>query len=429
MAGADEGVKARGAGAAMSCLRFASHLLHAPAFVPVCLAVALCLRIAWILAFESRPVSDFSSYYAYAVSLMRGEGYRSDGWLTAYFPPGYPAWLSGVFLLFGPSVFAAKCVNVLLQGASLLLIYAVARRLFASETVGRLALLIYALHPNSVAYVGLLASENLFIPLMLFGYLCLLWPERRGSDIAAGLVFGWAALTRVQGLLLPLLFFLLTLPAAIRQHAVAGWARRCLFAHAALALVVLPWVARNYLVVHRPLLTTTTGVNLFIGNNPDANGEYVWTARMNAMVPPSTDEVPADLICATLACRFIREHPGRIIALLPSKLYLLYLTDWDGILWTQYSLGPTTPLRTAVLWLSSLIAQWYYFAILGLFIIAVPLLIVRRRYRPIPWLGVVIIVYFTAIHLATYSAGRYHLPMLPWMIMYLAAISARRSDS
>jgi 4-amino-4-deoxy-L-arabinose transferase-like glycosyltransferase len=429
MAVVNERVGARAAGAAKSGLRFASCLLLAPAFVPVCLAVALGLRIAWMLAFDPQPISDFSSYYRYAVSLINGQGYSVDGRSTAYFPPGYSAWLSGIFLIFGPSVFAAKCANVLLQGASLLLTYLIARRLFASEAVDRLALLIYALHPNSIAYAGLLASENLFIALMLLGFFILLRSEKYGSGIAAGLVFGCAALTRVQGLLLPLLYFVLILPAAVRQRAVAGWARRCLLAHVALVLVMLPWVTRNYLIFHRPLITTTTGVNLFIGNNPDANGEYVWTAHMSAMLPPSTDEASADRACAGLACRFIREHPERVIFLLPRKLHVLYLTDWDGIQWTQLSLGATTPAQTAVLWNSGIIAQRYYRTILWLFVIAVPLLIVRRRYRPFPWLGIAIIGYFTMIHLATFSVGRYHLPMLPWMMIYIAAISARRSDN
>ena len=415
-------------------------------WLPGCLLVAALLRALWVAVASPPPVSDFYSYYQLAVGLAHSLRYDSyPGIPTAYFPPGYPAVLALLFKLAGASLGVALGGNVLLQVAGVWLIYCVARELFASETVGRIAMLGLAVHPNSIVYTALIASENLFIPAMLLGTALLLWARRRSwLVVPAGLVFGLATLTRPQALLLPALCYLCLLPAARKDGKLRRWAMQCALAHLCLLAVVLPWVARNARVMHRPLLTTTTGWNLYIGNNPDANGGYVFTPRMQAEVPAALNELDKDDRCRLLGRRYIRAHPFAVLALLPRKLFALYVSEIDGMLWIRDSLRhpfPLSPERTVPLSLGRMVllgaigvlAELYYAGILVAFLLALGEVLrrVRRRQwtRELPLLGPLIILVFTALYLVYYGMPRYHLPMLPWMIITIAALATEARDA
>src|SRR5512147_3215816 len=92
---------------------------------------------------------------------------------------------------------AAKLLNVALGLGIVWLTYRIAKRLFASEAAGRMALLLMAFYPNQIAYMSLTASETPFLFLMLLGILILLRRKRRlVDDVFAGLVFGSGCLTK-----------------------------------------------------------------------------------------------------------------------------------------------------------------------------------------------------------------------------------------
>ena len=90
-------------------------IVRSRAFVPVCLLVALAVRLIWATVFDPTPVSDFGWYHARAIDMAAGAGYTVDGVPTAYWPVGYPATLAAVFRLFGPSLLAARILNALLS--------------------------------------------------------------------------------------------------------------------------------------------------------------------------------------------------------------------------------------------------------------------------------------------------------------------------
>ena len=404
-------------------------------WVPGWLVVAALLRGAWIGAFHPAPANDFFAYFRNAAALVHGLGYTSvPGIPTAYFPPGYPAWLSLIFQLFGVSLPAALLGNVLLQTCAVLLVYLVAREVYA-ESAGRIAMAVWALHPNSIAYTALLTSEHLFIPTMLLGIWLLLRARRQGwLLLPAGLLFGLGALTRPQGLLLPALYFLFLLPAAWRAGAVRRWLGHAVLVHLLLAAVVLPWMLRNARVLHRFELTTTTGWNLYVGNNPDADGTYVFTDRMRAQMPTGEDEVAIDDTCRHLGRAYIRTHPWQVLALLPRKLFCLYRTDGDGVWWVKETLRQQTPALPrapqALFATLRILSEIYYAGMLLAFVLAMTLLIRRRAAWPsaLPFLPPLIVGYFTALYLVYYGMSRYHMPMLPWMCITIAGMAVAYAD-
>src|SRR5690606_10235159 len=104
---------------------------------------------------------------------------------------------------------------------------------------------------------------------------------------------------------------------------------------AGVALVVLPWTARNAVQMGSPvLISTNMGDNLCIGNNPDADGAYDLAGACFGDLPDMVrPEGEIDRQATTLdrALTYMREHPGRVVALVPLRLYHTVRSDHDGL--------------------------------------------------------------------------------------------------
>lgn len=395
-------------------------------FVPLCLLLGMLLRLEWALAYAPQPTSDFAWYVARGLALAHGQGYTINGIPTAYFPPGYPAFLALLFRLFGDSLLVARLGNVALQTASLFLLYRLARRLFQSEATARVALLLAALYPNGIAGTGLPGSEYLFIVLMLLGTLLLLQAEQRWPLwLAAGCVLGCATLTRPQGLLIPAVFFLWTLTRAWRARRVDRWLGQALLVAAALAATLAPWLLRNARVMGTPALTTTGGINLYLGNSAEADGNYRTTPWFAAMTAAETSEHREDLRSRQQALAELRADPWRMLRLVPRKFNQLYAKDTDNAQYTRLLTPNLAGARVGIARRVERLSQWYYRA---LWLLAGLALLRRPRS---PALGLLMLAAFTLVHLVFYGMPRYHAPMMPWVILYAGAaltISTRRDE-
>jgi 4-amino-4-deoxy-L-arabinose transferase-like glycosyltransferase len=313
-------------------------------FIPICLACALAIRICWILFAVAQPVSDYAWYYETATRMLEGNGYSrfALGWMpTAYHAVGYPAFLSLLFAVFGPSVLVGKIANVILYMGILLLTYHLAKTLFHSEIVGRTALGILSFYPNHIAYCSLLAAEILALFLSMSAIaLFIAGKPRLWKAVLSGMIFGLACLVRAEVAFLPAVLFGAALVGKIREK---SFRRHLLFLAvvcSSLALTILPWEIRNYKTFsHVVFITTHGGINLFIGNNPHATGTYFSDGEAAPMLGSPEAEYERDAEARTLALRYIKEHPLRTIKLWPKKLYYMYLRDIDGVGWTERGMG------------------------------------------------------------------------------------------
>lgn len=404
------------------------RLLLSPGFVPFCLVAALALRLGWVLTVEARPIDDFSWYYARAVDLAAGRGLTVDGVPTAYWPVGYPLLLAGLFLLTGPSLLAAKLLNVVLGLGIVWLSYRIARRLFDSEEAGRMALLLLAFYPNQIAYTSLTATETPFLFLMLLGCLILLREKPRlRDDGLAGIVFGLGCLTKPTMLFVPAVFFGLSLLSRFRWTNVA----RAVVVYSALGLVILPWSIRNYEVFGRPVfIVTSGGINLLIGNNPVANGGYGPADPVSeTLVEAEKDEGAREIVARTIARRYIVEHPWRTLGLIPLRLWHLYSKDVEGFYWNELAGGAEEgSVAGRPMFLLKILAQAYYLAILAMFAAGVFRFYLTGRVRlPVQSaLGLGIIAYLTLVILLLFGSSRLHFPLVPCFSWYAGAWLAAR---
>jgi tetratricopeptide (TPR) repeat protein len=194
--------------------------------------------------------------------------------------PVYPALLALVYSAFGHDLVAARILNVVLQGATVWIIWWVGRSYF-SAAIGILAAALFALNGMTIYFACELVSPSIE---MLTTVLCAWTTFRllRDSSVSAvavcGLSYGFAAITRPNSLLLyPLVLVILWLiltngklwvPARIKRHflSVPVWI-------IAASVPILPVTATNLIKSGEfVLIATQGGVNFWIGNSPEASG-------------------------------------------------------------------------------------------------------------------------------------------------------------
>ncbi len=410
----------------MTCTVFRSwvhRLLSSRFFLMGCIVLGTLLRLALIMVLDIKPISDFGWYYERGRMLATGQGYSVDTVLTAYWPVGYPAFLGLLFWFFGPSVFVAQLANVVLYIGVISLSYIIAKTIFLSELVARLTLCLLALYPNHIAYSAILASETPFLLLFMLGVWLLLRARnsfQHSLMVAAGVVFGLAALIRPPILLLPMLllwwcFRELQKPLQLLRAGV--------ILYLSLALILVPWTIRNIAVFQRIVVVSTNGgINLLIGNNPYATGGYIWNEHVRAPMNGIQNEYERNKVATTAAARYIARYPWRTIMLWPKKLRYLYLTDDEGVRFVQAGIQNAGLTTQRLLRWARGIANSYYIVVT---LLSVGALMIEWRGKTdsLRMLGWRIILYYTMVYLIFFGDSRFHFQNMPWIMMY-AAVTA-----
>ena len=296
-------------------------------------AVGLLARLAVLLWVPTQPVSDFWSYFHRGLNLAEHGRYEGmPGVPDASYPPLYPIVLAAAFLVtpVSKALLAAKAVNVLLGLAAILGAAALARRLWG-DAAGLVAAAIFAFLPRYLLMPCLIASENLFAPLILLFVFVAIEGSRSAKAgawrlaAAGGLAVALAALTRTVAYYLGALW----LPAALAARKKLRTAlAETLLVLAVQHAVMLPWAVRNELAVGRfTFLNTAGGPAMFLGNNPHATGRwYDSRADLEKASPGITSKgvVAISDFSTALAWRWIRENPKAALRLYVRKFGIIF---------------------------------------------------------------------------------------------------------
>jgi 4-amino-4-deoxy-L-arabinose transferase-like glycosyltransferase len=239
-------------------------------------ALGFALRLLMVLAVPTQPVSDFWEYFQRAENFVRpGPAQPIPGVTDAGHPPAYPLFLAAFMFLASPHIFAAKLANCVLGTLTILIGAGLAREL-GGPKVGVWAAILFSFCPGLLLMPLILASENLFSPLLLlFAWVAVKrWRTDRSSRLAAlaGLCIGAAALTRSIGYFLPIVWLAGMAAKRIRLRVILSELAVLLAVEHA---VMLPWALHNARASGRfTFLGDLGGVGLFIGNNPNATGGW-----------------------------------------------------------------------------------------------------------------------------------------------------------
>jgi 4-amino-4-deoxy-L-arabinose transferase-like glycosyltransferase len=409
-------------------------ILDARLTVPVLVAVTVLLQLVWLTYYPTQLYADSQWYYDKAIDLANGRGYVYDlqsAKPTAAWPVGYPAVLALIFKITKPSLLAAKLANVMLAGLAVTFTYLVARRMF-EHRVGVVAALWMAVLPGLVVYSSLVASDILFLVLVL----CVLWlalvDERRLglTDAQAfffalliGILTGIMTLVRSTGLvILPFVGVIHWLVIRTYSTDLKAMRRWLLVLGIGTSLVVLPWTLRNYVHFHRFILVSTNGgENFWMGNNPLATGGYTFPRdpAHNPLLNLLGDEVAVDETGYRLGLEFLKQNPARALALLPAKIFYLYYANDDGLEWDLRSaVTPGQPGGGAIAHAGINLA--YILLLLSACAGVLVSLAQRKVQPPVIWIGVAFACVWTLAHLPFFGTNRFALPVLPFLATYSA---------
>ena len=229
------------------------------------LSVGLLLRLGYVLTLEPTiKWYDGTEYYRLAHSLLNDRAYLApDGRPTAYWPPGYPAFLA----LFAHGVTSARLLQAVMGGLTVLLVYGIARR-FHNRRKSLLASAIVAVYPLQIFAAGVhypVVLQTLLVAAIIWLLLGAVQQTSRRGALFAGLLGGVAALTApsiVPALCLAALWLLWE-----------GRGRRrlqlpVLFA-VPIILMVGTWTVRNYQCFHSLVpVSLNAGYDFWLGNFP-----------------------------------------------------------------------------------------------------------------------------------------------------------------
>ena len=398
--------------------------------------VGLALRLTWALYADTIPLGgDPRWYYVVGINLAKGYGFVTardefflekpgPGFVTAFWPPGYPFVLAAIFKTFGVSITAAKVFNALFGAATVPFVYALGRRIFDART-GLIAAGIFAVFPNAISWTPLLFPEE-FFTLLLVAALWLLvafppganrhWPAVAGF----GVLMGIAALTRGQAaVLVPV--------AAVFWLGAAGW-RPALRASAVslliAAAVIAPWTIRNAVQMNAFIpISTNSAAALRAGHAPDATGTTGWPRdridgfyMWQSLYRPDW-EVKGYREYTKRGLEYAFTHPGHETELTGSKIYHLYRSDSDIIPWLT-TLG-ATPLEPDGL--DDALRRAFDYAYYALFFAAIASVPLWLRRNPARVMLISIVAFWTLFHIAFLSEPRYHVPLYPVFAIAAAA--------
>ena len=415
----------------------------------VILVVALAVRVAYLFQIRPAPfftvlVGDARGYDAWAQRIAGGDWIGQD---VFYQAPLYPYFLGTIYALIGRDLLAVRLIQAGVGAAACVLLALAARRLFSSRKAGLAAGLGLALYAPAIFFDGLIQKSVLDV-----FFVCLaLWltselvdaPERPRLWLFLGLAMGGLSLTRENALVLVAVVLLWALVGNGRARALAGAkaarrsggrqpaSRRALGAAAfllGLALILLPVAARNYAVGGGFFLTPSQfGPNLFIGNNPNADGTYA-SLRFGRGAPEYERQDATELAehaagrrlspaevssyWTDRALDFITMRPGDWLALMGRKVVLLWNATEMLDTESQETYAEWSPLLRALGWV-------------GHFGVLVPLALLgvwatwgeRRRL----WVFHAMLLAYAASVLLFYVFARYRFPMVPLLMLFAAA--------
>jgi Tfp pilus assembly protein PilF/4-amino-4-deoxy-L-arabinose transferase-like glycosyltransferase len=394
-------------------------LTHAVVF-----AVGLGVRLlhVWQMRdtlFFSVLMGDSRGYDAWARQVAAGDWIGRE---VFYQAPLYPYFLASLYWLAGHDLLVVRLVQALLGAGACVALSLATTRLF-SPRAGVIAGLMLALYPPAIFFDGLIQKSvlDVFLVCVTLAIAARIGVdgERRGWWVVLGLASGALALTRENALVLA---------AVLVTWAFLRARRDAVMFAAGLAIALLPVAARNYAVGGGLYLTTSQfGSNLYIGNNPRADGSYM--SLRDGRGSPEFERVDATALAEQAMGRslspnevsnywlrqtwvYVSSQPQRWLALLVRKARLL--VSRSEVIDTE-----SQESHAEYSWPLRVISRiWHFGVLLPLVIVGVS--VSWRRRRTLTVFYALAMTYAVSV-MVFYVVARYRLPLVPLLIPFAAA--------
>ncbi len=393
-------------------------------------AVALAVRAIELWELSDSVLLEFvlgdaKNYVSWGQEIAAGNWLGDE---TFYQAPLYPYFLGTLFSVVGENLFSVRVFQLFVGATSCALLCLAGRRFFSNNAglAAGLMLAVYAPAFYADAMIQKSVLDIFFICLAL--WLLSLISTQAGSRacVGLGLALGAMTLSRENALVFPIVLapWIALRPDLPRARRLALAA----FFLAGIALVLLPVAVRNWVVGGEFHLTTSQfGHNLYIGNNPAADGTYApliagrgdprierqdaIDLAENAMGRKLT---PSEVsrFYSERAFRYIREDPVDWLALMLRKVALVFTSIEMVDTEDQY----THAESSVVLRVAGIL---FHFGVLAP-LAALGLIITWPRREALLPLYLLFAIY-TATLVVFYVFARYRLPLVPLLALFAGA--------
>jgi hypothetical protein len=208
-------------------------------------------------------------------------------------------------------------------------------------------------------------------------------------------------------------------------------ATRGLIIYSMMAIVLIPWSVRNYIIFKDlVLISTNGGATLLTGNNPSASGGFTPDDPLISKARFSVaDQVASDRRAKKLAIEWIKNNPVRFMELIPLKIW--HLWHKDGEIEWEYQRGYSNYDKHKIAFRIVRVVNQLFYMILIILMVRSIFVPARRRviaYEPWSWFGYIFIIYISLISTVFSGQPRFHFPVMPWIIMYASLFLTVKTD-
>jgi 4-amino-4-deoxy-L-arabinose transferase-like glycosyltransferase len=244
---------------------------------------------------------------------------------SAYMPPGYTAFLYPFFLIHNDVIrnLFVLFLQIILSAINAFILYLITRHLF-SEKAGIISALIYAVLPEFI-YSSANGNIVVLFHTLILALFYLLVKEKHFSDYKKLAVFILVSVILIYLRFEYILFIILLTIIFFRSFGIKNVG----IIYISLLIALSPWLIRNYIVFRQfPLLSTSTGQNLYRGHNKDFVGNWgedELDAKLKGFKTSPDYEIEANRIYANKAISFIISNPLKEIKYSFQKLYELWV--------------------------------------------------------------------------------------------------------
>ena len=311
----------------------------------VVVALAIALRVLWVLVVPTKPVGDFAMYVESAAHLVEHGAFDSE----YVYMPGYIFLIAPVQAL-GGGWLATKLVGAVLGGLGAGAVYGIARAIAGGSTrVALVAGLLYACWPAGIALASVTGTDMpAAVLLIVAAYFLVRFADRRPTVAAIlfGIFTGFAATMRAVVVPLAVLSVLVFRARGATWRASAkSTALACLVAF----LMLVPWAVRNRLRYGETFFTDSHGgLTALVGANPNTDGCY--SRSLNRMFRDVTGFTllaephrDADRTSLAIAKTWIGFDPLFTVGLLASKAERLLVHERALLYWPLFRAGALPP--------------------------------------------------------------------------------------
>ena len=376
--------------------------------IPI-LILALVIRLIIVANTSMDPAEggDAFQYDQIALSLKNGDGYSFLGETTALRAPVYPVFLAIIYKIFGYNYLVVKIFQCFIEIVTMIVCY---KTIF--ENFGKrraiLSLLLFCFHPGLIIYNSRILTETLFTLFLSLSIYFLMKAQKFYSirfAIFSGFIFGICILTKPTpiGLIGFLFLSIIFMNEKIKRA-------KIFFTFSLLAfLTVIPWTMRNYFKMDEITLVSNSsfGHMMFIGSYKP------WNLDFKGWDSPPLDSLLNGLHVARDAKVVEKILINESIKNIKSDFigYCLLGAKKFKNLWFRKTKLENVKYTDLIIFILTVIN---YF-IIGTFIFGL-FSIGKIRYSHIILLN--LFIYWSILHIVTWGAYRYLVPILPFIFCY-----------